>query len=116
LKLYHYPETGHDGYRVVSCGDDVEAITLFNAHPGETALVVTDVDMPRAGGVALARALLQLHPDLRLLAMSGLSRRETDGADVPEIQKLAHAFLRKPFTTENLLGTVHRLLQPPGKT
>jgi len=107
---------GQHGYRVVSCGDGVEAITLFNAHPGEISLVVTDVDMPRAGGVALARALLQLRPDLRLLVMSGLSRRETDGADVPEIQKLAHAFLRKPFTIENLLGTVHRLLQPPGKT
>jgi PAS domain S-box-containing protein len=107
---------GQHGYRVVSCGDGVEAITLFNAHPGGIALVVTDVDMPRLGGVALARALLQLRPDLRLLAMSGLSRRETDGADVPEIQKLAHAFLRKPFTIENLLGTVHRLLQPPGKT
>ena len=107
---------GQHGYRVVSCGDGLEAITLFNAHPDGIALVVTDVDMPRLGGVALARALLQLRPDLRLLAMSGLSRRETDGADVPEIQKLAHAFLRKPFTIENLLGTVHRLLQPPGKT
>jgi len=104
------------GYRVMSCGDGVEAITLFNAYLGEISLVATDIDMPRLGGVALARALLQLRPDIRLLAMSGLSRLETDGSDVPEIQKLAHAFLRKPFTPENLLGTVHRLLHPPGKT
>jgi CheY-like chemotaxis protein len=107
---------GQHGYRVVSCGDGVEAIALFNAHPGEIPLVVTDVDMPRLGGVALASALLQLHPDLRIVAMSGLSRNESGGSDVPEIHQLAHAFLPKPFKPEDLLGAVHQLLHPSEKT
>jgi PAS domain S-box-containing protein len=103
------------GYRVVSCGDGMEAIALFEAHPEKFSLVITDVDMPRLGGVALAHALLRLRPNLRLVAMSGLSRDETDTSDPLAMQKLAHAFLRKPFTSEDLLGVMDRLLHPPGK-
>ena len=103
------------GYRVVSCGDGVEAISFFGTHHEKVAMVVTDVDMPRLGGVALARVLLQLRPDIRLLAMSGLSRGETDGSDIQAVQKLAHAFLLKPFQPEDLLGAVHHLLHPSRK-
>jgi two-component system cell cycle sensor histidine kinase/response regulator CckA len=106
---------GRHGYHVISCVDGVEAITLFNANPDDFSLVLTDVDMPRLGGAALARALLQLRPDIRILAMSGLSRNETGDSDVPEIRKLAHAFLHKPFKPEDLLGAVHQLLYPIAK-
>ena len=106
---------GRQGYRVVSCSDGVEAIALFETNPGEISLVVTDVDMPRLGGVALARALLQLRPDLRLLGISGLSRSEPDESGLPPIQELVHAFLPKPFTAQDLLGTVHSLLHPAKK-
>ena len=106
---------GRQGYRVVSCSDGVEAIALFETNPGEISLVITDVDMPRLGGVALARALLQLRPDLRLLGISGLSRNEPDESGLPPIQDLVHAFLPKPFTAQDLLGTVHSLLHPAAK-
>ena len=104
-----------NGYRVVSCRDGVEAISLFAPRHAEFSLVITDVDMPRLGGVALARALLRIFPDVRIIAMSGLSRTESDASDVPEMQKLAHAFLLKPFKAEALLGAVQQLLHPAGK-
>jgi len=106
---------GQHGYRVVNGSNGMEAMTLMKAHFSEIALVVADIDMPLLGGVALARALLQLRPDIRLLAMSGSSRSELDGSEVRAVQELAHAFLLKPFKPEGLLGTVHRLLHPPGK-
>lgn len=99
-----------NGYSVLSCVDGMEAIILFNAHPRAISLVVTDVDMPRLGGVGLAGALLQIRPDIRLLAISGLSSGEGSSPDAAAIQKLVHAFLVKPFTAEVLLGTVHELL------
>ncbi len=101
-----------NGYRSLGCADGEEAIALFTAQPGEIPLVVTDVDMPRLGGVALAQALAQIDPGIRLLGMSGLSRSETGVSDIPAMQHLAHAFLLKPFKPEELLTTVHRLLQP----
>ncbi|MES1194331.1 MAG: ATP-binding protein, partial [Opitutus sp.] len=60
------------GYRVAVCDDGVEAIVYFVTHPGEIAVVITDVDMPRLGGLALARSVLQIQPGIRLLVMSGL--------------------------------------------
>ncbi len=98
------------GYRIVSCADGVEAITAFNAHLREVSLVVTDVDMPRLGGLALAQALLKICPDIRLIAISGASLSSTSASDIPTIQKLAHAFLLKPFKPDALLGAVQRVL------
>ncbi len=99
------------GYRVVACADGVEAFAQFQAQREAIALVVTDVDMPRLGGLGLVQAILRIRPETRILAMSGLSARSTGGADLPTIQTVAHAFLRKPFKTEDLLGAVHQLLQ-----
>ena len=101
---------GNRGYRVVSCADGLEALTLFNARPNEFSLVVTDVDMPRLGGVALARAVRQIRADIPVIAMSGFSHDDTDGSDVPEIRKLAHALLNKPCNPGELLGAMHQLL------
>jgi CheY-like chemotaxis protein len=103
-------------YHVLNCCDGMEAIRLFSISPDKFALVITDVDMPRLGGVALAQHLLTLRPDIRLLAMSGLSRVESDKSDTPAMRDLAHAFLIKPFKVEDLLLTVNGVLHPPPET
>lgn len=98
------------GYRVLHCSDGFEALNFFTTHRSEIALVITDVDMPRLGGFGLARSLLQLRPDVRLIAMSGLSRRENQNSDLSEVRKIAHSFLLKPFRPEVLLDSVHQVL------
>ncbi len=100
------------GYRAVSCVDGVEAIIFFSKHAAEISLIITDVDMPKLGGADLAVAVAQARPEVRILAMSGLSRHESGGVDLPEIKRVAHAFLLKPFTAEILAATVHELLHP----
>lgn len=99
---------GRNGYRVVTCGDGVEAVAVCALRGSDVALVVTDVDMPRLGGVALARTLLHERPDLRVLAISGLARNVV--SDPEASPGIAHAFLLKPFKPGDLLGAVHRLL------
>ena len=101
------------GYHIVSCADGVEAIAFFDAHSGRIPLVVTDIDMPNLGGLALVRALLTRRPDIRLLAISGLSPSDSDGSDIPAVRDLVDAFLPKPVTANDLLGAVHRVLHPP---
>jgi PAS domain S-box-containing protein len=100
------------GYRVQQCHDGFDALTFFNAQPAEVALVITDVDMPRVGGVALARGLLQIRPDIPILAMSGLPHHDAESPDIPVIRSLARGFLAKPFGAEELLAVVHQLLHP----
>ena len=103
------------GYRVAPCSDGIEALSLFASRLNEFALIVTDVDMPHASGVVLARAVLQLRPDIKIMAMSGLTQGGNTGSNWAEMQKLAQAFLAKPFTAEDLLSAVHQLLHPAAK-
>lgn len=100
------------GYRCITCADGVEALETFKRTSEPVALLITDVDMPRLGGVALAKALLELRPELRVLAMSGHSRNASGDSDVPSVLAVAHAFLKKPFENANLLHSVHNLLHP----
>jgi CheY-like chemotaxis protein len=103
------------GFRVLGASNGVEAVTHFTAHATEIVLVITDVEMPLFSGTVLARVLLQLRPDLRLLAISGRSSNSQDGTEVHAAEQLMHAFLLKPFTPEDLLSTVNRLIHPGPK-
>jgi PAS domain S-box-containing protein len=100
-------------YRVLTAGDGVEAVRQLTANHTEIALVITDVDIPYLGGAAIARIAANLCPDLRLLAISGLSGGETGDSALEATKKLTHACLLKPFTPEDLLRTVHQLLNSP---
>ncbi len=104
----------HD-YRVVTCADGVEAIVNYNAKSRDIALVITDVDMPNLGGAILASTLRRLNPQLRIIAMSGLSSAGVARDDVEEIKRIAAAFLPKPFSASDLLAVVHRVLNPEPK-
>ncbi len=104
----------HD-YRVVTCADGVEAIVNYNAKSRDIALVITDVDMPNLGGAILAATLRRLNPQLRIIAMSGLSSAGVARDDVEEIRRIAAAFLPKPFSATELVAVVHRVLHPEPK-
>ena len=95
--------------------DGVEAIVNYNAKSRDIALVITDVDMPNLGGAILAATLRRLNPQLRIIAMSGLSSAGVARDDVEEIKRIAAAFLPKPFSATDLLAVVHRVLHPEPK-
>ncbi len=62
-------------------------------------IVLTDVRMPRMDGVALARELRKLHPDCRIVFMSGYADREYLKA---AIELKAVDFVDKPFRSKDL--------------
>ncbi len=102
------------GYRVLSCGDGVEAVGLFTQHNAEVRLVVSDTNMPVLDGAALALILRRLRPELKILAMTGLDTATPFAPKHPSEQaRFADDKLKKPFTVEALLSAVDRLLQAP---
>ncbi len=107
---------GKNGYRVQGCADGAEALEYFSAHRTEVSLVISDADMPNLAGADLSRALLQLRPDIPLLAISGSSLADDGAGKMPAISTFAHAFMRKPFKPKDLLRTVHGLLHPEAKS
>lgn len=96
-----------NNYRVLLAEDGQEAIECFVANQDSVRLVITDVMMPRMGGLALVRALRTIQPALPVLVATGFGvERRT-----AELAALGVAgVLQKPFGGPELLHGVHRAL------
>jgi two-component system cell cycle sensor histidine kinase/response regulator CckA len=93
------------GYRVLVTSSAREALTQANWEPSIDVLV-TDVVMPEMNGHDLARRLLSLRPDLRVLYISGYTPDVVRARGVIAHQE---AFLQKPFTAAALIQAVRNL-------
>lgn len=95
------------GYHVLTAATGPEALRLAAAHEGAIDLLLTDVVMPEMRGQQLAHELLQSHPRMAVMYMSGY----TDNAlihsgSLPQ----GTAFLQKPFTPDIVLRRVREVL------
>ncbi len=94
------------GYRVLVAADGEEALALFRAHRGEIDLIVSDLSMPRLGGLELYRAVRREDGRVRFLFSSGYTPAEA-GAD-PE--PVSVPFLLKPWTVPDVAAKVRDVL------
>jgi CheY-like chemotaxis protein len=97
------------GYRTLEASDGSEALDLLQAVPKAIDLLLTDVIMPHVGGIELARRIARVHPELRIIFMSGYS----DDPVVRTIERSQSIFLAKPFTATTLLEKVRSTLDQP---
>lgn len=100
------------GYTVVVAADGVEALRLIEDQPAGIDLLVSDVIMPEMSGRELADRLLEAHPSMQVLFMSGYS----DNAIVHHgvIDADVH-FLQKPFSQKMLARKVREVLDSTGR-
>ncbi len=93
------------GYEVVEAGDGTQAIDLARAQRFDA--LVTDVEMPRLGGIDLARRLVDEREPLPVLFVSGtaVEALQAQRGPVPRCH-----FLGKPFSDAALLEALHGLL------
>lgn len=94
------------GYHTIAAHDGVEAISLYMQHPQTINLVIMDMMMPSMDGSLAIRALKEINPEVRIVAVSGLSPSEFC---LDETGTDALAFLPKPFTTKDLLTTLDQI-------
>ncbi|WP_088894017.1 ATP-binding response regulator [Leptolyngbya ohadii] len=95
------------GYRTLTANDGLEAISLYMQRPQDIHLVIMDMMMPSMDGSLAIRALKEINPDVRIVAVSGLSSSEAC-SNVAE--KDVAAFLPKPFTIRDLLTTLSTIV------
>jgi PAS domain S-box-containing protein len=95
------------GYRVLTGNTVNEAIQVAMRHNGSLDLLLTDVVMPDMSGPQLANHLQPLHPQMKVLYMSGYP--EPRQANSPPISD--GDFIQKPFTTQKLLGRLREVLE-----
>jgi two-component system cell cycle sensor histidine kinase/response regulator CckA len=96
-----------EGYQVLTAEDGEEASALFAARDQAISLVVTDLNMPRLGGIELTRQLRQISPTLPIIHMTGYVQ---DTAKDGTGQEAPTALLLKPFSPQQLTTLVRDLL------
>ncbi len=95
------------GLDVVSAGDPEEAINLAKRSDKLFDVLMTDVVMPKMNGHELAKEIQKIHPQVKVLYMSGYP------ADVVSRKGLlpdSTKFLRKPYSMEDLVAAMKALL------
>ncbi len=95
------------GYRVLEACDGEEAARIFESHRDSISLLITDLVMPRIGGLELAQRLTSLQCGLKVLYMSGYSDELVAQS---RVTLPGAVFIQKPFSTELLAQHVRRLL------
>jgi PAS domain S-box-containing protein len=93
------------GYRVLTAAGGDEALRQVDEH--DVDVVITDLRMPEMDGLDLIRTLRARHPNLPIIAASGMA----DGRSEEALQAGAHTFLAKPFSEEELRGALHEALR-----
>jgi len=95
------------GYVVLSASGGEEAISFGKNHTNRIDLLITDVVMPRISGKQVAEQLAKIHPETKVLFMSGY----TDEAIVHHGIVDSHiAFIQKPFSERALAQKVRDVL------
>lgn len=97
-----------NGYKVLTAGNGIEAVSMFASHLKEIDLVITDVMMPMLDGVSLTKALRKLKSDLKIMVSTGQAA-ELRQAELRELG--VEIFLQKPYSTRELLVALHEELQ-----
>ena len=95
------------GYTVFAAADGEEGLDLWHKHAETIDLVVSDIIMPRMGGLALYEAVSREREGVRFLLTSGFTGEETL-QHTPTTRALP--FLPKPWTLNELLEAVRGVL------
>jgi DNA-binding NtrC family response regulator len=94
-----------EGYRVFTAPGVAEAIEILEGKPID--LVITDLKMPKVGGLDLVRHVRDNYKDTEVMMITGYA---TINGAVEAVKTGAKEYLPKPFTDEELFSAVRRVL------
>ena len=95
-----------DGFRCIEAANGVEALEQLERSP--ITLVMTDMEMPRMGGIELLRQLRTKYPDVAVVMVTGNTDVETA---VGALGLGAMDYIVKPFQLEEVRARVRQALE-----
>lgn len=95
------------GYNVLAAPDGEAALRIAATQQKKVDLVVTDVVMPNMGGRELAVRMSQLHPEMKVLFMSGYPDHAVRGQEglTEDVE-----IMQKPFSLKSLAAKARSML------
>jgi response regulator RpfG family c-di-GMP phosphodiesterase len=95
-----------EGYRVATAEDGVAALAALDGNRFD--LVLTDMKMPRMGGITLVEQLRKHAPSTVAVIMTGFGTVETA---IDAMKRGAYDYVLKPFKLEEVLQVVERAVE-----
>jgi PAS domain S-box-containing protein len=96
-----------NNYQVLIASDGIEAIALYAQHYNEISAVLMDMIMPEMDSVTVLRTLQRINPQVKIIAVSGLTTSDKVSVAISNGAKL---FLSKPYTCKELLNALYQVI------
>jgi len=97
-----------DGHEVVDSGDGT--VCYDREVIAKSQLMITDIDMPKVNGIEAILTAQKIHPELKIIAISGAGMNGIDDYLNACADLGVESILQKPFEPDTLLQTVRSLL------
>ena len=99
-----------EGFTVYQANNGSEGLDLMQAHAGDIRLMITDLNLPKIGGIDLIQRARALNPSVKIVGTSGMS-----GKTVRDMVLKAGAddFLPKPFQPQTAIEKLKAILDQP---
>ena len=97
---------GKEGYQVDTAANGIEAFQYIQTKPFD--LVLTDLKMEKADGMAVLAAAKKASPDMAVILITGYATVETA---VESLKKGASDYIAKPFQLDEVRRAVHGALE-----
>ena len=97
---------GMEGYHVCTAEDGIVAVDELRR--ARFDMVISDLKMPKMGGLELLREVAKAHPDTMTIIMTGFGTVETA---IDAMKRGAYDYILKPFKVEEIVHIVQRGLE-----
>lgn len=87
-----------EGYNVISANDGLEAMSILERE--DIDLVLTDLKMPKAGGMDVLKYAIKNNPDTAVVILTAYGSLDTA---IDAIKEGAYDYLTKPFNVQQIL-------------
>ena len=97
-----------EGFKVLQAKDGLQGLDMLQEHASEVDLMITDLNLPKFGGVDLISRARKLNPGIKIVGTSGMS-----GKAVQELVLKAGAddFIPKPFQPQEAIAKLKAIMR-----
>lgn len=100
------------GYNIVMAVDGEQALKIYQTHQPKFDLVISDLGLPKLGGVELFAKLISENPKLKFIATSGFGGIELK----TNLKRMGvKAFIQKPYVPEELFAIIDNVIFEKGE-